>query len=116
MHEFCNLIKWSSGHADINCKDSRGQTPLMIAARRGHMVVAKCLLSHGADPIACDYEALEPLEYCKRGDYRMKKLINRFASKSNKEMLRIEFDLNQMTACLVFSCCLSASEFEPNKT
>ena len=54
----------------------------MISARRGHLVVAKCLLSHGADPIACDYEALEPLEYCKRGDYRMKKLINRFASKS----------------------------------
>lgn len=68
------------GHADINSKDNRGQTVLMIAARRGHMVVAKCLLSHGADPIACDYEALEPLEYCKRGDYRMKKLINRFAS------------------------------------
>ena len=52
----------------------------MIAARRGLLLVAKCLLSHSADPIACDYEALEPLDYCRRGDYKMKKLINQYAS------------------------------------
>jgi len=52
----------------------------MIAARRGQLVVAKCLLAHSADPIVCDYEALEAVDYCKRGDYRMKRLISRFSS------------------------------------
>lgn len=70
------------GSLDVNAKDSRGQTALMIAARRGSLLVAKCLLSHGADPISCDYEGLEPIDYCRRGDYKMKKLINKFARKS----------------------------------
>jgi len=70
------------GGADIDAKDNRGQTALMISARRGHLVVAKCLLSHKASPIICDYEALEPIDYCRRGDYRMKKLINKFAGES----------------------------------
>ena len=59
----------------------------MISARRGHLLVAKCLLSHDADPIACDYEGLEPLDYCKRGDFRMKRLINKFAGEFNKRVL-----------------------------
>jgi ankyrin repeat protein len=34
--------------ADINAKDSRGQTPLQYAKKKGHTEIVKLLKKHGA--------------------------------------------------------------------
>ena len=38
--------------ADINCRDSSGSTPLIVAAMRGHRALVQFLLAQGADPQA----------------------------------------------------------------
>lgn len=40
--------------ADVDAVDEEGRTPLMIAARCGHVKIAKALLEHGCDTLAVD--------------------------------------------------------------
>ena len=39
-----------SGGADVHCVDSDGDTPLFVAALKGHAGVIRVLLRCGADP------------------------------------------------------------------
>lgn len=45
------LLKWN---ADVNFHGPKSATSLHFAASYGHHDVVKLLLSHGADPNACD--------------------------------------------------------------
>jgi ankyrin repeat protein len=41
--------------ADIDARDGRGYSPLMLAAYAGHADAVALLLDHGADPDSCDH-------------------------------------------------------------
>jgi len=49
--------------ADVNARDSNGQTALMIAARSRSMDVIKALLAAGADPSICDAESRDAADH-----------------------------------------------------
>jgi RNA polymerase primary sigma factor len=56
---------------DVNSRDDRGQTPLIIAAAKGHAKVCSILLEAGADPSLCDssgFTALDMAVNQKRSD------------------------------------------------
>ncbi|XP_053784972.1 60 kDa lysophospholipase isoform X2 [Desmodus rotundus] len=53
--------------SDLNLQDFSGQTPLHVAARRGHAGVATMLLQRGADVNALDEDGLSPLLLAVRG-------------------------------------------------
>jgi len=57
--------------ADVNWKNSDGETPLLAACRRGHAETISMLLVHGADAnIVSSNDGLAPLHICaKRGDH-----------------------------------------------
>ena len=58
------------GSADERSADERsafGATPLMIAARNGHINVVRLLISHGADPLASDFEGFNALHAAAKG-------------------------------------------------
>ncbi|XP_053784973.1 60 kDa lysophospholipase isoform X3 [Desmodus rotundus] len=65
--------------SDLNLQDFSGQTPLHVAARRGHAGVATMLLQRGADVNALDEDGLSPLLLAVRG---------RLASRADSEGLR----------------------------
>lgn len=44
-----NLLREGS---DVNARDKDGDTALMFAAHRGHYLIVKTLLAHGADVLA----------------------------------------------------------------
>lgn len=46
---------------DLNAKDNRGRSPLMLAASRGHVEVCRALLEAGADPLALDDDGNDAL-------------------------------------------------------
>ncbi len=47
--------------ADVNVRDSRGETPLFSAALSGSKEIAESLIAHGADVNATDRDGLTPL-------------------------------------------------------
>lgn len=55
--------------ADINWRNSDGETPLLAACKRGHTETISILLALGADPNLCGNDSLAPIHVCaKRGD------------------------------------------------
>ncbi|KAK1339546.1 hypothetical protein QTO34_020229 [Cnephaeus nilssonii] len=65
--------------SDLSLEDFQGQTPLHVAARRGHAAVVSLLLRSGAAVNARDQEGLSPLLLAVRG---------RLASRADGEGLR----------------------------
>jgi ankyrin repeat protein len=56
--------------ADINWKNSDGDTPLLAACRRGHTETVEALVVHGADVNICGLDSLTPVHICcSKGDY-----------------------------------------------
>lgn len=55
--------------SDLSLEDFQGQTPLHVAARRGHAAVVSLLLRSGAAVNARDQEGLSPLLLAVRGRY-----------------------------------------------
>ncbi|XP_076777139.1 60 kDa lysophospholipase isoform X3 [Arvicanthis niloticus] len=55
---------------DLNLKDYRGQTPLHLAARRGHAAVVTMLLQRGVDVNAHDEDGQSPLLLAVRGRHQ----------------------------------------------
>jgi hypothetical protein len=49
-------------HADLEARDARGRTALMLATLRGERRAVDYLLAHGADPDARDASGVSPLE------------------------------------------------------
>ena len=49
--------------ANIDKKDSSGDSALLYACRKGRLEVVELLLSRGADPTTCENEGLTPLMY-----------------------------------------------------
>ena len=41
--------RWLGSGVDVNARDRHGQTPLMVAAHRGHLEVVEVLIASGAD-------------------------------------------------------------------
>jgi len=56
--------------ADVNVKDSAGQTPLNYAARKGHKEIVELLLANGADVNARDRMSKTPVEHAMGGNHR----------------------------------------------
>jgi RNA polymerase primary sigma factor len=46
---------------DINAKDEKGRSPLLLAASKGHVDVCRILLDAGADPVSTDKNGNSPL-------------------------------------------------------
>ena len=62
--------------ADINVTDGRGQTPLHLAVREGHLALAKLLLAKGADINAQDKFGWTALHFAaNRGEQDMANLL-----------------------------------------
>jgi ankyrin repeat protein len=59
----------SRGGADINAKDSRGNTPLQFASCGGHGAVVKALLSGGADILVANNYGALPIDDAVNGRY-----------------------------------------------
>lgn len=55
---------------DLNLKDYSGQTPLHVAARRGHAAVVTMLLQRGADVDARNEDGQSPLLLAVRGRHQ----------------------------------------------
>jgi ankyrin repeat protein len=47
--------------ANVNLKNSRGETPLQMACRTGDLTFVKLLIDHGADVLAADREGYSPI-------------------------------------------------------
>ena len=69
--------------ADINAKDSSGQTALIIAAKFGNLPVAVLLVENGADIDAKDNSSKTALMYAKEGN--RKSIINYLISAGAKD-------------------------------
>ena len=79
---------WSSSDeqiskgADVNAKDAKGQTPLMMAAAGGHNGILKVLMeTEGLDTEGCDNDGNTALHFaCARGMARAANMFLRSAS------------------------------------
>ncbi|CAG0907169.1 unnamed protein product, partial [Cyprideis torosa] len=87
--------------AEVNVRDEWGQTPLLLASRRGHHSLVQVLLSHGADVLATDLEGATPLTHAKTEEVIL-------------VMIGLTEDLNrrdqQTGNTLLHSCCLHGRE------
>ncbi len=57
--------------APVNAPDAAGQTPLMLAARRGDEAMLRLLLAMGADPTRTDAAGLTAAEHARRAGHEM---------------------------------------------
>ena len=55
--------------AELNRRDNRGRTALMIAAEAGHVAVVERLLAAGADPALTDKSGLTAAEIARGAGY-----------------------------------------------
>jgi ankyrin repeat protein len=56
-------------HANQNCIDTEGNTPLINAAREGKISCAQFLLEHGADQMIANRDGLRPLNYALQNNH-----------------------------------------------
>jgi hypothetical protein len=62
----CKLAELSAAltqGASVNCRDSAGNTPLIVACQTGHLAICELLLAHGADPNLANAKGNTPLHY-----------------------------------------------------
>ncbi len=52
-----------ANHAEVDAKNSAGQTPLFAAAYKGDSEMVKLLLANGADPNLKDSQNLTPMQF-----------------------------------------------------
>ena len=63
---------------DLDATDSRGRSPLILAASRGHLDVCRLLLEAGADPTSKDHAGTDVLAAARsRGHSAVVELLNR---------------------------------------
>jgi ankyrin repeat protein len=73
----------SGAHPDST--DILGQTPLMLAVKKGDYELAEMLLAAGADPNGCDHFGSTPLMFAWDCDLEIAKLLIRSGSDLNIE-------------------------------
>jgi hypothetical protein len=57
---------------DVNARDGKGRTGLILAIQYGHVDAVKMLLSHGANPNTTDSHGLTPMAAAHtRGNYEI---------------------------------------------
>ena len=54
---------------DVNQKDAKGRTALMLASLNGHRAIVIALLQSGADPNLIDKKGMNALDYAKKGTH-----------------------------------------------
>ena len=59
--DLAQLEALSRGQPDLNARDARGRTALMLATVNGHANVVAALLAYGADPRQADAQGVTPL-------------------------------------------------------
>jgi len=59
-----------SAQADVNAAGMNGETPLILAAQRGHASVVGALLRHGADHATRDAQGFSPLLYASQAGHQ----------------------------------------------
>jgi uncharacterized protein len=63
---------------DLNARDTKGRTALILAIQHGHVAAVKMLLAHGANPSMTDSHGVTPLtEAHNRGNYEIIAAIDR---------------------------------------
>jgi Ankyrin repeats (3 copies) len=60
--DLAQLQSLQPGIAQIDARDARGRTALMLATLGGHAASVSWLLAHGADPNAADADGMTPLQ------------------------------------------------------
>ena len=63
---------------DVNARDTRGRTALILAIQYGHVAAVKMLLAHGANASATDSHGVTPLAAAhNRGNYEIIAALDR---------------------------------------
>ncbi len=74
--------------ANINARDTEGQTPLMVAAKSGDISVVNGMLEYNADPNLQDHDGWTAVMHAVRGnDPKMMRLLGKPRYKTNFELL-----------------------------
>jgi hypothetical protein len=104
--------------ADVRARDSSGRTPLHLAAKMGHLEMAKALVMAGSDTQAVCRLNKKPLDYAQEGRGRYVEAVKDFLieeSESNhvghrsNTCLRLEAtELEYFWIDAVSSCCLQS--------
>jgi ankyrin repeat protein len=72
---------------DTASRDGGGQTPLVVAAKHGHVHVCAYLINHGADVYHFTYGDTSPLaDAIKRGDYQLFLFLSRTAGRHARSL------------------------------
>lgn len=83
--------------ADINIRDNKGRTPLLIACKEGHKPVIEYLIKNGADMSACDIDGNSPLHMsCVPGKREVVEcLLKAYPEKEKKREIENKNNLGQ---------------------
>jgi ankyrin repeat protein len=61
LGDLAQLEAFARGQPDLNARDARGRTALMLATVNGHADAVAALLAYGADPHLADAQGVTPL-------------------------------------------------------
>ena len=67
-----------AGTVDVNARDAKGRTALILAIQYGHVDAVKMLLAHGANPNTTDSRGVTPMAAAhNRGNYEITAALER---------------------------------------